>query len=612
MAISFCRVDLLLEDADGKLAEWMDRFQPPDDTRWFGAVPVSLNNNRPQSRSGQRAFVGLPIPNYSEPLKPKLNTLYWPTGATRWAFGLFLATRAQLNEILATLDVTENLPGTLILYDEEHSTSVNTEMYLLPPHPISTDTGTGTEDDDRLWILPLVDERYFWQFKSVGSLGNMPSTWADLIALMGTALGATISAADVPTEYGIPDPVELRRDYENLPLYLDALAHSVGMRVTRLPAGDVRIESPSESHTRYSSNIDEKVWEQVTGDNFSSIYPPSAFPEKVTVVFPKYRSHTAFAEGDVFAFDVEAADAGADSSFGLTIDTVKLIHSTAYADFTDAGADPDNLTDLTDLATQIAGDFYKWLRRRYDMTYAGIVEWTPTGYCDWIEWAVGHRARTPSGPHLHWHTRVRSQPVNFGSEEQCSQFVGLTVPATTAAALIRTRLNIGETLADGGTAQCTIQTTSDSGATWVDGDVITVREWIGLDEDVTNRGQKNRIIITGAPTGGDFTITVAGQTTTAIARNASAATVVSAVEALSSVGSGNVTGSGGSLPNVPVDLLFGGDLDATTLSISVTGSLTGGTSPAVSVSTVQTALRRVIIVSDQGGWYGAVVGRCLR
>ena len=50
--------------------------------------------------------------------------------------------------------------------------------------------------------------------------------------------------------------------------------------------------------------------------------------------------------------------------------------------------------------------------------------------------------------------------------------------------------------------------------------------------------------ITGSPTGGTFTITVDGQTTTGIAFDAAAAAVQSALEALSSVGAGKVTVTG--------------------------------------------------------------------
>ena len=49
---------------------------------------------------------------------------------------------------------------------------------------------------------------------------------------------------------------------------------------------------------------------------------------------------------------------------------------------------------------------------------------------------------------------------------------------------------------------------------------------------------------TGDPTGGTFTLTFDGQTTSSIAYDSSAATVDSALEALSSIGSGNVVVTG--------------------------------------------------------------------
>jgi hypothetical protein len=61
---------------------------------------------------------------------------------------------------------------------------------------------------------------------------------------------------------------------------------------------------------------------------------------------------------------------------------------------------------------------------------------------------------------------------------------------------------------------------------------------------VTNYGYAGdnvqQVQLTGNPTGGTFTLTFNGQTTSAIAYNASASTVQSALQALSSIGSGNV------------------------------------------------------------------------
>lgn len=93
------------------------------------------------------------------------------------------------------------------------------------------------------------------------------------------------------------------------------------------------------------------------------------------------------------------------------------------------------------------------------------------------------------------------------------------------------------------------------------------------------------VAITGSPTGGTFTLTFAGQTTAALAYNATAADVEAALEALSTIGAGNVVAAGGPLPGSSVNVTFRGDLAATDVALmTATGSLTGGTSPAVAIT----------------------------
>ncbi len=95
------------------------------------------------------------------------------------------------------------------------------------------------------------------------------------------------------------------------------------------------------------------------------------------------------------------------------------------------------------------------------------------------------------------------------------------------------------------------------------------------------------VTITGGPTGGTFTLTLAGQTTAAIAYNATAAAVQTALNALPNINAGDVTVTGGPGPATPYVITFGGqyageDMPAMTASGA---SLTGGTSPAVGVTT---------------------------
>lgn len=80
------------------------------------------------------------------------------------------------------------------------------------------------------------------------------------------------------------------------------------------------------------------------------------------------------------------------------------------------------------------------------------------------------------------------------------------------------------------------------------------------------------------PTGGTFTLTYSGQTTAAIAYNANAAAVQSALEALSNIAVGDVVCSGGALPGTPVIITFAQNLGDQDVSL-ITGdgtSLTGG------------------------------------
>ena len=96
--------------------------------------------------------------------------------------------------------------------------------------------------------------------------------------------------------------------------------------------------------------------------------------------------------------------------------------------------------------------------------------------------------------------------------------------------------------------------------------------------------------ITGSPTGGNFTLTFGGNTTANIPYNATAGQVQAALEALASIGVGNVIVTGGPLPASPVLVNFVGTLAGTNVaSITATATgLTGGTSPAVNITTPTT------------------------
>ena len=102
----------------------------------------------------------------------------------------------------------------------------------------------------------------------------------------------------------------------------------------------------------------------------------------------------------------------------------------------------------------------------------------------------------------------------------------------------------------------------------------------------TGAADVQTVSITGSPTGGTFVLGFRGAITAPIAYNASASTVQSALQALATIGAGNVTCTGGALPGTAVVCTFAGSL-ATGLQpalIAGEGGLTGGSSPAVAVA----------------------------
>lgn len=99
----------------------------------------------------------------------------------------------------------------------------------------------------------------------------------------------------------------------------------------------------------------------------------------------------------------------------------------------------------------------------------------------------------------------------------------------------------------------------------------------GVDEVQT-------VTIGGGPTGGTLTLTFGGQTTGNIAYNAAASAVEDALEAISSIGAGNirVTGSAGG----PYSVTFLRALGRQNVAqMTAAHALTGGTSPSVAVAT---------------------------
>jgi hypothetical protein len=128
----------------------------------------------------------------------------------------------------------------------------------------------------------------------------------------------------------------------------------------------------------------------------------------------------------------------------------------------------------------------------------------------------------------------------------------------------------------------------------------------------------------GTPTSGTFTLTYSGQTTSGIARNANAAAVQAALEALSTIGAGNVVCTGGALPGTAVRVQFVGDLAQTNVAsltaadtfdsgdITIT-TVTAGAAPTSTVlQPITTSLIDVYVDTTAAGLGTTKVARPLK
>lgn len=418
--ITYGGYPLLLEDEAGELPGFFDRFLSLDQLHCFGDEPVARKSPKNSTRANQLQGVGLGLPNYPPDPPPKLNSLYWPTGASRWsrvyclcddATKKLIVRRAHgLGSALGSVLGSSSLPLEFKMGDPA-GVHVTTNLYLLPPRPAAP-----TRNAFTLWLLPLVDARYWWQFKDAGDLAlDESDTWGGLYSTLGSALGATISASAIPAAYLIPDPIELSRRYANAATMLDAVAHSVGQRIVRFTNGTVAAMDADAAEFYYDTNSSADEWTLSAGDDFSS--EVGSLPASVRVAFPKYSWGVTWHNGEKYTY--------ANSTSHGPSSTTKLFFSSAYADFkiVDPESDtlpviPVNETKLEDLAAQIASDYTAWTAKDFDLNFNAVKAWESTGFDNFTEWTFG---RLGSDGQREAKTRVQSMPHNFGVEQLLHQ-----------------------------------------------------------------------------------------------------------------------------------------------------------------------------------------------
>ncbi|MCE9556255.1 MAG: hypothetical protein K8T91_23140 [Planctomycetes bacterium] len=346
-----------------------------------------------------------------------LNQLRWPQGAQRWATFFALVTRGDI-------EFFSSLTGAQELLISDGSTDLPIQMFALAPYAAAMrDTPDGAVSD--LWILPLVDKRYWWQFRSAGNLRvDASTTWQDVYDHIGTALDLAITVQDIGSAYLQPEPETINRyRFRSVAELLDRVAFSLGQRIVVSPtSGRVTAANVADAFDAAEVNIGGALVDGTlrTGGAFSpTLGGTVALPAAVQVAFRKAQHGVTELPPEWYSYEKPP------TGESLIAGTVKRFQSMALADFSALGSTPGNDTALSALADKIASDYYDSCLYQYDMTLNGIAIWTPTALDYLTTWTAGKMRENGSYDSF---TRAQSMPLNYGAEVLFHFDPGVTAP----------------------------------------------------------------------------------------------------------------------------------------------------------------------------------------
>jgi len=380
----------LLASPTPEISDWVERFIDSHELYEFTAKTLNILPFEVGSAGDYR-------PNRVI----RLGSLHWPVGASRWATFHGLATFDQLTAMENhCYGPTNPIPADLGISDGTRS--ISTKMYLLPSRPLSD-----CQDAQGLYLVSLVDERYFWwHLSSQIDCREGVTTFAQLYSAAQYELqqkfpSTTLTYSVVSSEYS--PGAGLKLSAGQFPLWLDAVARSCGQRIVRNLTGTVVAQSADTAITSAANSLQVGYPVYRGGEIDPSAVASGSMPEAVAVYFPRSRA------GSVL-YKTPARSVGTEAYFYSVTKTAavlalpelggynfapgtKPIFTGALATTTGSsgGEVPSNSATLGTLATRIATDFYLWSLGTVDITYCGVAGWTLDGFHDveWFQFADG-------------------------------------------------------------------------------------------------------------------------------------------------------------------------------------------------------------------------------
>jgi hypothetical protein len=268
-------IDLIGDNIDKEVEDFIRRFIPTESFKpWLTPFYPGWNLAALTSVNG-----------YQWGHQFKLNRLYWPSGASRWAYGHFLCNSDSVATIGADA-FPQGQPSQQLLFSignpESNSGTINAGetfnamMYMLPPTPLSGLRGL-TNMVQSLYLITLVDERYFWFWQNFGNQTiSSSTTWMSLLTKIQTILNTGDPTPTPPwtidpinAAYLAPSVQAYQLPYEPLPIIIDSICYNIGMRFVAkgLPSSN---GVPTGNANMYAAQIYGTALSMINNDMFNN------------------------------------------------------------------------------------------------------------------------------------------------------------------------------------------------------------------------------------------------------------------------------------------------------------------------------------------------------
>jgi hypothetical protein len=322
----------------------------------------------------------------------RLNTLLWPSGASRWSAFHALVDDAAMNAIRGATGSF----GQALTIDDGVGPALSVTMYPLPPRSLSQIPGS-----NGLQLLTLLDRRAYWQWLSANiDVVGGEASWASLFGMIASALGIALDVDDVPAAYLSP-PSALSGAYDSLPALLDAACLSCGLRfAAALDGTSYRCWSVAAAQAQVARNLSVPNPRVAGGLFLQGTDLNGVLPAAVQVIFPRADDGIPSPVPSVGLVTLASLNLPSNPPGGPALGGIggltKTFHSSAVATFASGSA--TNAVALAALATQAATDFYTWQATGvYDLAFAGVAPWLPTGADGLCEYAHAPDGRAGGG-----------------------------------------------------------------------------------------------------------------------------------------------------------------------------------------------------------------------